>query len=75
MFLFVTFRGMSDGQKKPFIERAEQLRKKHKQEYPDYKYQPRRRKENVKSVSGGKGSPNPNCVNVQEITSAQHYAK
>ena len=67
---------MSDGQKKPFIERAEQLRKKHKQEYPDYKYQPRRRKENVKTVSGGKSSPGPNCVNVQELTSAQqHYAR
>ena len=51
-------RGMSDRQKRPFIERADQLRQKHKQEYPDYKYQPRRRKENVKSVSG-KGASAP----------------
>uniref|UniRef100_A0A6A7FNM6 Transcription factor SOX-8-like n=1 Tax=Hirondellea gigas TaxID=1518452 RepID=A0A6A7FNM6_9CRUS len=49
------WRNMSDDQKRPFIERADQLRQKHKQEYPNYKYQPRRRKEAVKTVSG-KGS-------------------
>ena len=48
----IHFRGMTEDQKRPFIERADLLRRKHKQEYPDYKYQPRRRKDNVKTVGG-----------------------
>ncbi|KAF2368814.1 High mobility group box domain [Trinorchestia longiramus] len=54
------WRSMSDDQKRPFIERADHLRQKHKQEYPNYKYQPRRRKENVKTVPG-RSPPPPNA--------------
>nr|XP_027226033.1 transcription factor SOX-8-like isoform X1 [Penaeus vannamei] len=57
------WRGMTEDQKRPFIERADHLRRKHKQEYPDYKYQPRRRKENVKTVNK---SPQGHPLGVQD---------
>lgn len=45
-------RVLGDDEKKPFIAEAERLRFKHKKDFPDYKYQPRRRKP-IKAMSGG----------------------
>ncbi|CAM4490428.1 unnamed protein product [Leuciscus chuanchicus] len=44
------WRQLNEMDKRPFIEEAERLRKKHKEDYPTYKYQPHRRK-NVKPGS------------------------
>ncbi|XP_019885288.1 transcription factor SOX-9 isoform X2 [Camponotus floridanus] len=57
------WRLLSDNDKKPFIEEADRLRVIHKREHPDYKYQPRRRKQNGPS-SGRDSSPSRNQSNV-----------
>ncbi|RWS06131.1 transcription factor Sox-9-B-like protein, partial [Dinothrombium tinctorium] len=64
---------LSDDEKKPFIEEAERLRAIHKQQHPDYKYQPRRRKP-IKSITAPTISPfsnqhheTSNCVTQSNI--------
>jgi len=60
------FRLLSENEKKPFIDEAERLRIKHKKDYPDYKYQPRRRKSS-KNASGSSESASL-CQTMKEQT-------
>lgn len=62
------WRLLSESDKKPFVQEAERLRIIHKKEYPDYKYQPRRRK-------SGKMKTNSSCESTSKTENKQIITK
>ncbi|XP_013190561.2 transcription factor SOX-9 [Amyelois transitella] len=58
-FLGVMWKSLTEEQKLPFNKEAKKLRDQHKREYPDYKYQPRRRKPPPVTPMRPKREPSP----------------
>ncbi|XP_058836735.1 transcription factor SOX-4-like [Topomyia yanbarensis] len=53
------WKALSDTERQPFIDEAERLRKLHTQEYPNYKYRPKKKQVKGSGGSGGKSSSAP----------------
>ncbi len=54
------WRSLAPQDRRPYVEEAERLRVIHMQEYPNYKYRPRRRKHNKRANSAGVSPPDTN---------------
>ncbi|CAL4068305.1 unnamed protein product [Meganyctiphanes norvegica] len=53
------WKGLSAVERQPYIDEAERLRQLHMQEYPDYKYRPRKKSRLLSTSSNSRGTRSP----------------
>lgn len=70
-FLGKKWKDLPEDEKKPFLKEAERLRQQHMQDHPEYKYKPRRRKNNKKVKSLDKASKAYGYHNI-DYTKSEH---
>lgn len=57
------WKALQDCEKQPYLDEAERLRKLHSQEYPDYKYRPKKKQAIAKPAANKSGSISPSSNN------------
>lgn len=71
-YLGQQWKKMSEHDRQPFIEEAERLRQLHGQEYPDYKYRPRKRAKQPVKAALSSSSSSSRCADASpEMTERQ----
>ncbi|XP_049543005.1 putative transcription factor SOX-15 [Anopheles darlingi] len=66
------WRQLSAEEKNPFVKRAEELREQHKKQYPDYKYQPRR-KQAAKAAAAAAAAATAAATAAAALDKRQHH--
>jgi hypothetical protein len=69
---------LTDEERQPFIEEAERLRVLHMQQYPDYKYRPRKKVKTATTGANGQPSPtsSPSLSSpIKSLTTNRHSTK
>src|SRR3954465_5426818 len=64
--LGVRWKALSEEEKQPYIDEAERLRRLHSQEYPDYKYRPKKKQ----TITSKSVSPTSNKSDSQQSNSS-----
>ena len=64
---------LSDKDRQPFVEEAERLRILHMQQYPDYKYRPRKKAKTRNNNDNNFGYNKKNSVNFMTINFVKHF--
>ena len=71
--LGVTWRHLSDEQKRAFYQEADRVKQQHKIEHPNYKYQPKRKNKGVPATQTQVAPSGPHISAKQESKRAQYY--
>ncbi|CAF3064960.1 unnamed protein product [Rotaria sp. Silwood2] len=74
------WKSLPQEQRRPFIEEAERIREQHKRDYPEYRYQPKRKVKNARyhpystpNTSKSSSSPSSSSANDISVQSDHHH--